>query len=187
MAVAELPVCWRPGQTSHHLLPFLNLSVLQSVKLGNFLFGFATKEGFDCVVISFPGPLKCSLFEFQSPSDFFLFNLWLSLHSSAAQTYTSVILTVVTPYLKRGNFSLSLIEASFYHTDSYLSHPAPNLISAERRCCPGTRVSTFCSLVSLHSQMTRNSGSTPIKQHWEIVHAEEETNNNFFLLLHFLI
>lgn len=34
----------QPSQTSHHLLLFLNLSVPQSVKLGNFLFGFEQRK-----------------------------------------------------------------------------------------------------------------------------------------------
>lgn len=54
-------------------------------------------------------PLKCSLFEFQSPTTFFsLPNLRFSLHSSAPKTNTSVILTVVTPILKKPNISLPL-------------------------------------------------------------------------------
>lgn len=112
----------RPSKTSHHLLLFLNLSVLHSIKLGNFLFGFQQRKDLIAPLSPF---LPSQMFPvwISIPFQLFFFNLRFSLHSSAPKTNTSVILTVMTPIEKRP--STAWVKLSGSHPPiAYLSKAA---------------------------------------------------------------
>lgn len=97
----------RLSKASHHLFLFLNMSVPQSVKLGNFLFGFQQRKDLIAAISPF---LPSQMFHvwisipFQLFIYLFYFYLQFPLHFSLPKTNTSVILTVMTPISQSQTF-----------------------------------------------------------------------------------
>lgn len=159
----------RLSKASHHLFLFLNMSVPQSVKLGHFLFGFQQKEGFDCSDISFPAIANVPCLNFNSLPAFYLFIFILSPVPSSfflAKNQHICDFNSHEPDFTKPNILLPRNESSWVVSillwlRTFLN---PRPFGADKRwagCFPRSRVSTSCSLVSVHAEMTQHSGRTP--------------------------
>lgn len=177
-----------PSQTSHHLLLFLNLSVLQSVKWGNFLFGFQQRKDLIAALSPF---LPSQMFPVWISIPFQLFFFKSPVLSSFFCTQNQHIrdFNRHDPPLKKPNIwlplPLSQVEC-FPSSDCLPFSTRVHSISAEQDVFPRNCPSTSCSLLSVHAEMTQHSRRNPIKQcrGKMRVNAEEEINSNQRIVLH---